>query len=52
MPKVVHRPFCTIYKRSESEKRVYNMTKEFDEMKKEMQSLREKVEQQESDSKK
>lgn len=51
MPKIVRRPFCTIYKRSDSEKRIYNMTKEFDDMKKEVQSLKEKVENQENSKK-
>lgn len=43
MPKIVRRPFCTIYKRSESEKKVYEMTKEFDNMKEELKALREQV---------
>lgn len=43
MPKVVQRPFCTIYKRSESEKRVYNMTKEMDSLRAEVVALRKEI---------
>ena len=44
MPKIVRRPFCTMYKRTESEKKVYEMTKEFDNMKEEIRALKEQVE--------
>lgn len=44
MPKRVQRPFCTIYKRSESEKRTWEATKAVEAQKLEIEELKKQIE--------
>lgn len=44
MPKRIQRPFCTIYKRSESEKRAWNAAKEVEAQKHEIEELKKQIE--------
>lgn len=41
--KRISRPFCVIFKRSESEKRAWNMGKELDQQKEELEALKKEL---------
>ena len=43
MPKKIHKPFCTIYKRSEAEKRAWNAVKELDAQRSEIEELKKQL---------
>ena len=44
MAKKVNRPFCVIYKRTDAEKRAWNMSKELDEQKSEIEEIKRELE--------